>query len=209
MTFNAFLYRLNNELSPFLMHRKYDATWVEEEVLCSPVSNLCRRGECQKCSSGGEYFLRHQIADDVDYEEELAVQQWRRDERGFLLRSTVTMTLADAVALFRNKLPAFTLHHLTKRHQATVYRMHKEELDSETIVIHFDFAENYCCASQDQIQAAYYGQRLVSIFTCVIHSQHLGQSGWYPGVVDIADADEVRVECLERTGRNRNRHHFS
>jgi hypothetical protein len=27
--------------------------------------------------------------------------------------------------------------------------------------------------------------------------------------VDITDPDEVRVECLERTGRNGNRHHFS
>jgi hypothetical protein len=124
---------------------------------------------------GGECFLGHQIAVGVDYEEGLAVRQWRRDESGFLLGSTVTMTLADAGPLFRNKRPSFTLHHLTKRHQATVYRMYKEEVDSDTIVIHFNFDENYCCASQDQIQAAYYEQRLVSILTYVTHSQHLMQ----------------------------------
>jgi hypothetical protein len=37
-------------------------------------------------------------------------------------------------------------------------------------MIHLDYAENYKCATQDQIQAAYYSQKQVSLFTVVVSS---------------------------------------
>jgi hypothetical protein len=48
--------------------------------------------------------------------------------------------------------------------------------DTDVVLFHFDYAENFKCAAQDQIQAAYYNQHQISLFTVVVKTKGATQS---------------------------------
>jgi hypothetical protein len=52
-------------------------------------------------------------------------------------------------------------HHILNRGSPDV------DLSHSVLLLHFDFAENFKCVAQDQIQAAFYGQKQVSLMTVV------------------------------------------
>jgi hypothetical protein len=107
---------------------------------------------------------------DVD----VTVPFWTKDDHGFLVRKEFHMDQNDAVKLFQRRLPQFILHHVTKVNQAALYRLHRERQEDSELLLHFDFSENYNFSAQDQIQSAYYGKRMVSLFTIVIYRKEVG-----------------------------------
>jgi hypothetical protein len=66
--------------------------------------------------------------------------------------------------------PKFIAHHYVKRMQATFYKSLQVAVPSspQRLLLQVDFAENYLCSSQDAIQAAYYHQSQVTVFTAVL-----------------------------------------
>jgi hypothetical protein len=153
---------------------KYHTEWVIQEVLCSPVQQNCLLGSCEVCGNGHLFFFRHPIPNYEDGET-ISFKVWMTDpDTHFWVRMVQTLTISDAIDRFQEKLPQFVRHYVTKRHQAEAYRAHLSHVQSAEgksfFMIHFDYAENYKCATQDQIQAAYYSQKQVSLFTVVVSS---------------------------------------
>jgi hypothetical protein len=183
--------RLYDELAEVLSLQKYDSSWLDEQVLCNEQTQMCKSGTCTECSAGQTFFRRHPQTENIEISSDLNVLQWIADDNGFLIRRRITLTVDDALTSFQDKLPCFILHSLTKRNQAEKYRNQKNEVDSETLLCHFDFAENYTCGSQDQIQSAYYNQKLVSIFTLIMHSKE-----WQKSVVFCSDNTSHAKETI-------------
>jgi hypothetical protein len=69
---------------------------------------------------------------------------------------------------FLNKLPSFVRHHYVKRTQSSYYRQMLSVIDEDRVLMQIDFAENYLCQSQDEIQAAHWLQSQVSVFTACV-----------------------------------------
>jgi hypothetical protein len=159
-----------------LKHPTYHANWIENEVLCNPSTSDCILFKCDKCSSGSLFFQKYISVEEVEPVEEVVIKQWQTEDSGYLVRKSVLYTVGQAIDTLRTTLPKFLLHHLTKRQQASKYRLHKENIDKSTIVIHFDFSENYSCSWQDETQGAYYSHKLVSIFTSVIYTSNSHRS---------------------------------
>eukprot|EP00112_Aurelia_sp_Birch-Aquarium-sp1_P019466 Seg4820.5 transcript_id=Seg4820.5/GoldUCD/mRNA.D3Y31 product="hypothetical protein" protein_id=Seg4820.5/GoldUCD/D3Y31 len=66
--------------------------------------------------------------------------------------------------------PKFLHHCHIKRQQAKSYQSDKElasNKDSEIAVLQMDFAENYSCSAQDEVQSAHWNQNQVTLFTTV------------------------------------------
>ena len=61
----------------------------------------------------------------------------------------------------------FLHHYHIKRQQAKSYQSDKElasKKDSKIVVLQMDFAENYSCSAQDEIQSAHWNQNQVTLF---------------------------------------------
>jgi hypothetical protein len=154
---------------------------VDDEVFCSPVTDLCHSGHCEECSSGGIFFFRHPVPNLDDAGEctstQVTIQVWVQDEvTGYPVRVDVTMRCSEGFERLEKVFPKFILHYCVKRHQSMMYRNQKMYITSskepplQTLLIHFDFAENFRCSSQDQIQSAYYAERQISLLTVVVIS---------------------------------------
>ena len=80
-----------------------------------------------------------------------------------------TIELAELICSI---VPQFLEHCYIKRKQADTYRNMKKEAEKESFkskaMIQVDFAENYTCVSQDEIQSAHWQQAQVSLFTAAV-----------------------------------------
>ena len=67
--------------------------------------------------------------------------------------------------------PDFFIHSFAKRKQAKSYEEDKQEFlmkHLNTVMIQVDFAENYTCAAQNEVQSAYWKQNQITLFTSVM-----------------------------------------
>jgi hypothetical protein len=65
-------------------------------------------------------------------------------------------------------LPSFLAHHYTKRNQGAHYKAQKNASSPQKLVLHIDFAENFTCVSQDEVQPAHWLQSQISLFTACV-----------------------------------------
>jgi hypothetical protein len=90
----------------------------------------------------------------------------------------MSLSLSAAVSRFEKMLPNFIIHCAIKRRQSLMYRAQISYVSciADVVLFHFDYAENFKCAAQDQIQAAYYGQHQISLFTVVVKTKGASKS---------------------------------
>ncbi len=145
-----------------MKHKKYHSKWLVEEACCGQLREDCVQGTCENCGGGQEFFFRHPIPNhDAEDMFDVSFKLWMADpETNFLVCSQQTLSVDQATDRFEQELPKFIQHHAVKRHQAAIYRAHLHYVANESscagfFELHFDFAENFTCASQNQIQAAY------------------------------------------------------
>jgi hypothetical protein len=157
-------------------------------------------GECDECSDGSFFFFKHAIPAAEDDEDSVTYKVWMKDpETNFLVRADRTEPLSVAASHFEDMLPKFIGHHAVKRNQAVMYRAHIQQittdLTSPFLILHFDFAENFHCVAQDEIQAAYYARRQVSVFTVVLWSA-AGQKSMVLVSDDINHGKEMVIKNI-------------
>lgn len=167
------LFSLVNGLATATDLPMYGIRWTETNVL-NPQHVQCRIcAPCDSCSSG-EYlqqlFPKIKMEDDETVDDELvAFKMWCKSETtGRLIRSNVTISKEEACKQFIDSLPKFVLHHHTKVVQYAAYNQCKQMASENHPIIQIDFAENYTCSFQDEIQSAHWNQGQVTVFTCCV-----------------------------------------
>ena len=67
----------------------------------------------------------------------------------------------------------FLFHEYVKKCQSISFKERKENLDPNSIIIHFDFSENYEFIAQDEIQSAHWEHQSCTLFTAMVHYKEI------------------------------------
>jgi len=146
---------------------------VIETFLCNPARRECWLNQCQECED-----LQKFIKDNVLEEHcEATWFLWKNDEEGRITKAVQDGSNRELAEYISSLIPQFAEHCFVKRQQAAAFNLERETAISERYVpnkalVQIDFSENYTCVSQDEIQAAHWNQKQVSLFTTAM---------WYDG----------------------------
>lgn len=138
----------------------------------------CWFGHCDDCT-GVTIPTLVALGIEIDFNLKVSWNVWRknpktnRTEKHAEENKTMKDLLAHTVALS----PQFLKHSFTKREQAEMFNLHDvpRAMNDEYAVeglLQVDFAENFVCIYQDEVQNAHWNQRQLSLFTSAL---------WYNG----------------------------
>lgn len=134
--------------------------------LRDPESDLCWFGKC--CHDDCGFAAVYSLPDDV---KDLDTKWFRWQKvNGRLSKLEERGKLEDLYDYISSITPKFMQHCRIKRRQAQQYELDKQIATAEyskTAVLQMDFAENYSCAAQDEVQSAHWNQSQVTLFTTV------------------------------------------
>ena len=167
---------LHKEIDDFPM---YPGTFAENFV-CNPESELCMLGNCKKCAKCPS--LLQKIRSSAGKLDEHAtwyqwehVKQMVQGKKGKSLKRVKKIqkvlkegTVDDLLVDLKVQLPSFLEHVFVKRQQARFFKEKLEHLTEEEAVVQVDFAENYSCEYQGEVQSAHWSQDQVTLFTVAI-----------------------------------------
>ena len=94
--------------------------------------------------------------------------QWEKNDEGFLSKIQMVHDVDDALSLWQKHVTRMKRHMFTKRQQHEVYVNLKEGLSTNEMIVHLDYSENYKSTQQNEIQSAYFGNTLFSLFTIMM-----------------------------------------
>lgn len=132
-------------------------------VLCCQLDNSdCMNGLCQHCENDIEFAL---LPLNVSLESPITWKSWQNIGRPQVV--DISGSLSSALDSLQESLQKFKVHCFVKIIQERVFEEEKAQLTEGSAVVQIDFAENYACISQDEIQSAHWGHQQVTIFTAV------------------------------------------
>ena len=157
----------------------YSGDFVDNFV-CSSNSEECMLGKCMNCPNWLET-----ITEETALESPTMWYEWDRVEvvvptasskKDSEAKKVVKKVkkickegnISDVIASLQRKLPTFLEHVFIKRQQSKYFEDRLANLDKEEAVVQVDFAENYTCKYQDEIQTAHWNQEQVTIFTVAV-----------------------------------------
>ena len=175
----------------------YNAHWIDKWCLCQPLTDSCKILQCDVCTgSYSKIFISRVHLPETFDNINLQYQWWTKDESGHVQRLIACKTLEEAFyELMYDMLDKFCVHHITKRHQADVYKREKEEINKQVnkVILHFDFSENYTCSYQEGAQSSYWNQKQVSIFTVACYKHQ--ETKMIAFVSDNTDHSKTTITC--------------
>jgi hypothetical protein len=132
--------------------------------------------ECGKCSTNEAIDIEEDV---VDKDQVVWWWQWRavtEDLGGKAIKKTKKIKVCKAIRElevdYNNAMSKFGKHTFNVKHQQNTCREYRANLNDEELWLHIDFAENYCCKSLSEVQAAHFGgsHAQVSLHTCVAYT---------------------------------------
>lgn len=147
----------------------YDNGFVQK-FLC-PVSSIdCWYESCNNCT-GISVSKINDLAQDAALDSKVSWKIWKKSvEAKRAEKQEETGTLAELIAYTASLSSQFLRHSFNKREQSEVFNMHDRpralnvEFPEEGL-LQVDFAENFVCEGQDEVQNAHWNQRQLSLFT--------------------------------------------
>jgi hypothetical protein len=144
----------------------YSDNFIVNEVILPGHAN-CRTEACETCLIGERLLQKY-----GNYNEVVIVTftKWEKNkENGSRFEQNVySQPLSGAVKEVGLQMKKFVQHHQIKRLQSAAYVNDKKHSTEDSPMIQFDYAENYKCDFQDEIQSAYYSKKQITVFTCCI-----------------------------------------
>ena len=141
-------------------------TEFSASCLLEPEGDFCWFGKCihKYCGFAAKYSLPDTVKDS-----RTTWMRWQ-ENNGRMAKVQETGTVEYLYEYIRSMSPKFLQHSHIKRLQAKQYEEDKKlasTINSKVAVLQMDFAENYTCTAQDQIQSAHWNQNQVTLFTTV------------------------------------------
>ena len=164
------LWRLN------IVAEKNVDSLVENEMLCNPVTELCRFRKCDCCREKVVQILEFEGDEECYHEAWLTLKEVGRDGREHrqTRKTKVYCTQLELVKKFiETILPQYLDHRAIDSHQKSVMKEFKQTLTNCDMLNHVDFAENYySCKYFEEIQSVHFGgnRDQVSLHTGVMYS---------------------------------------
>ena len=142
----------------------YDNTFSETCIL-SPEKEECWYGKCSHESCGFEFVY----SCPENTEDKVSWRKWE-EINGRIIKNVKSGQVQDLYEYLTKIVPPFLIHCFVKRKQAESYENDKSEAieeKSETMMLQVDFAENFTCVAQDEVQSAHWKQNQITLFTSV------------------------------------------
>ena len=100
-------------------------------------------------------------------EKEASWKIWE-DSNWWIVKNTKTGQIKNLYQYLCNLVPPFLIHSFIKRKQSESYEKGSAYSLSEqfdTFMLQVDFAENYTCLAQDEVQSTHWKQSEITLFT--------------------------------------------
>ena len=165
---------LHNDIPQFPV---YSGSFIDNFV-CNSESEGCMLGKCDQCP---KWFQQVKDMVDIDTSSEVEWCQWERVEqvtnskKGNTNKRSKTMknickvgAVEDAIRSLEYQMPFFLQHVYVKRQQSAFFEAKKANMSQHEALVQVDFAENYTCRYQDEVQSAHWCQQQVTLFTVAI-----------------------------------------
>ena len=147
-------------------------------MLCdSSYNSKCWQLLCDNCKNGQmltiSLALKKQITwrewcfvDQTDGDDDETHETQKKKKKKILRSLTKDGCVAELMELIRQDYPRFVLHVNTKRIQQKEFQ--KDLKDENVRTLQVDFAMNYSCEYQDEVQSALWGRGSVTLFTAAV-----------------------------------------
>lgn len=133
---------------------------VQKLFLCENPSKDCFLLECKVCSNKKNVSLAML---GVELEDELELALWECG--GELVKKHLGATAF--LNEFEKWVKKYIPHNYIRCAQRKAIWLEKAHVKSRTVILHFDFAENWSVVIQRAVQGYHWKNKMVSIFTCV------------------------------------------
>ena len=153
---------------------------LAEKYNCDSSSGTCLFSENECC-----YFTGATMGDCDDIE-------WAKVD-GKVKKVIKSVDVEKVIELFNKQAKILKVHIFGKRTQNTHYNRLKEYLKTNELIIHADYNKNFKDKEQQEIQSAYFGHNLFSIFTAC----------WYTCGIDGKFLNENFTVTSEATNNSR------
>ena len=139
-------------------------------IVCDTTKRECMLQTCTICK---DLKLWHEIKRDKAEDDDqslMSYYQWQiNEENSRLTKMRLQGTLTNILDLITSKLEYFLYHDYVKYYQSLSFKQRKENLNEDSIILHFDFSKNYEFISQDEIQSAHWEHQSCTLFTAMVH----------------------------------------
>ena len=124
----------------------------------------CMLSHYTTCKDGTK--LKEAIQGKQESDDEVEMFQWQVTVDDRLKKVKLIMPIDDAVESILDALPGFLRHVYVKWCQGVAYQQDIEESSAAECVVQIDFAENYTCVFQDEVQSAHWNKKKThSVYT--------------------------------------------
>lgn len=131
-------------------------------VMCDEPKKNCWLRSCSACKDTASKLNEIFEKSNKKQRSPVVWNQWKKNDTTNRFENCLERgTLQKLIAYFLEILPEFLKHSRIKRSQAARFQKDNEELEEangEIALLHMDFAESFCCESQDEIQSAHWNQ---------------------------------------------------
>ena len=129
---------------------------------------------CPNCSESNtllQEFLFHTIGDFDDFDDDDVIEfsQWTTTDRSILTHHTETVN--EYVNIVIEQLHILTAHSYILKCQLRYLKKLKSEIDSSTVLVLGDFAENYQFVIQDEVQGFHWNNSQCTLHPVVTYYQ--------------------------------------
>lgn len=142
-----------------------------ELLVCENPTRHCYFKTCEECTSSGIDSTFNGISKRPDIKNK-SVQwmQWVKNEKENRYTNELQHgSITELINYFLKIYQKFLVHSYTKREQANNFNIDRKSVELnenvDVAVLQIDFAENYKCESQNEIQPANYNQKQVRVET--------------------------------------------
>lgn len=164
--------------------------------VCDTTNQDCMMSKCDECPAWLEAAKKDAPLDKV-----VQWQQWKRVSHPVqstkegpkpkmvkrMEKVTQEGTAEEALNSLQRKMPTFLEHVFIKRKQASFFEERIATLSANEAVVQVDFAENYTCQHQDEIQSTHWSQEQVTLFTIAIWAKDLANKSTCYSHVIVSD----------------------
>ena len=156
---------------------------IVERYSCSD-QRACMFNECSECKDGklcelaadDDWSDSNSDSDSDANANEVSFYKWENPDK-HVTKVRITLLFDKAVDMFKASVTVLKKHIYSKRVQNREYNRIKESLDHCQILVHVDYAESYKNVHQNEIQSAYFGNSIFSIFAACCYTKSLIDNG--------------------------------
>ena len=193
-------------LAPFNIESECKEFWAHTICDVDNLNSSCWKNDCTECKNGKvlhQRILAKKLHMEIKDESKLIWYAWETEKsltKGGkpIVRQVKCMKEGlpnELIDLIMADYPSYVAHVRRKRILNKEFEQDKNE--EENLIIQVDFAQDYNCQDNSkEIQAAIYGRRNVTLFTCAIHIN----GKWHSYAV-VTDSDKYKStvrQCMLR-----------